>query len=533
MKRILLLIILLVFTLPAWAQQTSPTPTPSGVLICAYGQQCPPFAVMTATLPAQPTQSNTSTPIPTATLQPTNTPTPAPTNTPVTIEPSPTGEVIPQGVAFVSQNTNNPVTITALPPMTRPGVQVYYIQQADQAKWDALGVRWVRIDICGNSYEDQIIPAAGPNVIPLLSVDRCNYNLDSDAFAKHVVDVLVKWNITKGRNIRFLEVDNEPDYAPNGGISPATYASAFKKVVDAVRAYPDARVNTVWIGGPTLGSGDPIDGGNCQQGGYANKTSNRNHWREFIPLIKDRANFLTWHDYGEPGVPDKNGVDQPWGKTRLDQLDQICEVVNRVNAFSNGLPVIISENNWDAGWPLPDKSIVLYQKFFTALWRVSLLNNYASTGKVIASIAFDWKSQKGLLSGGGTPQPVYYAYQQYVKTAQARVLASQNGLVNPWTDAVVTISDDGNTIGMIVVNKAATPQNFDFSFNVPVNLAGTMTVNRILMQAGGQGEYGSVATPPVTQTSSYSLSVVTGKQLRYTEVIPPQSIVFYTLVRKS
>src|SRR5262249_19221073 len=140
--------------------------------------------------------------------------------------------------------------------------------------------------------------------------------------------------------------------------SPNTYADIFKKVAERIKNFPDPRVNSIRLGGPVLGSGDPIDG--SWPGGFANRDSDgQRQWRAYIPALLTRGSrdgqhdvgFLSWHDYGsDRWNPDSS----------LMKLDRTYSVINRVNAMYNLAndytkaagerpPLVISEFNFAAG----------------------------------------------------------------------------------------------------------------------------------------------------------------------------------------
>lgn len=533
---LLLPLLALLLTLPSFAQQPPATPAPLFQIVCPFGSACvqvitqTPAAAPSATLrPATATNTLPATLTarpPTAAPSPTNTPTPSatavptsiPTATRLPLQPSPTSEVIGgQSATFqVGTGDNHPVDPSLQPLMPFICTQVYFVEDAIKTLFQALKLACVRIDLTTGAFDTQIVSSLTPGMFALMSVDACCGG--GDGYAQHFLDEVVFWNVTNGKNFKYWEVMNEPDYH---GESPTVYADIFKRTVAKIRAYPDPRVNSILIGGPTLGSGDPIDG--TYPTGYANQTSNRNGWRDYMPLMRDQADYLTWHDYGETGA---------WGNGIM-LLENLYSVANRVNAFAGNKRVFISETNADAGSVTTDTAAKLWN-FYAALWFTSELNQYASTGKVIGVVHFDFgnvktPSRKGFVDFSGQALPVYYSTQAYLETAQTHLLTAQNGLINRWADVTVSVSEDGKTIGVIAVNKATTPTTIDLPFDVPLAFNGDVTIQRQQLTAGGAGDYGAISTPPVTVTSIEALSLPPGSPLHYQETLPARSIVYAIL----
>ncbi len=374
---------------------------------------------------------------------------------------------------------------------------------------------------------------------------------DSDQYAEYFLATVVYYNVVRGMNIKYWEVLNEPDWGwDKMPCSPDCYAAIFRRVAEKIKSYPDPRVNSIRLGGPVLGSGDPIDG--SWPDGYANRDSDGGRdWRSYIPTLlaqgsrdgKYDIGFLSWHDYGDTwGLPDN-----------MYNLDQNYVVVNRVNAFYAMLdnyantagerpPLAVTEMNFDAG-TTQDQGQFRYKDFYAALWHTSTLNNYFSTGKVTMISHFFWRGTddfpKGLIykgsDSGGSPvkNPSWYAYKEYITHTQTKILAASNGKVDRWTDAIVTTDVDGKMLYLIAVNKNNQPRALDFSFDVPSSLLGTVSISKETMQKGGDGQYGTwFHKPEIDQVYQYQpVTFDAGKQVHYKETIPPLTIVYYTIVR--
>jgi hypothetical protein len=108
---------------------------------------------------------------------------------------------------------------------------------------------------------------------------------NSDAYADYFLAVVYYYNVVLEQGIKYWEVLNEPDWGyENVPVSPETYAAIFRRVAERVRAHPDPRVNSIRLGGPVLGSGDPIDG--TYPTGFANRTDDGERaWRAYIPTL--------------------------------------------------------------------------------------------------------------------------------------------------------------------------------------------------------------------------------------------------------
>lgn len=382
---------------------------------------------------------------------------------------------------------------------------------------------------------------------------------NSEEYAEYFLATVYYYNVIRGMNIKYWEVLNEPDYEWSGKRpSPAEYAEIFKKVATRIKNHPDSRVNSISLGGPVMGSGDPIIG--TWPDGFANATSagdDGREWSKYIPTLlasgsrsgKHDIGFVSWHDYG----------DRLWGDpNNLYYLDKTYSLVNRVNHFysltdsytSSGgerPKMIISEMNLDAGTTdAPAKEA--YKSFYAPLWHTSALNNYFSTGKVEAVFHFYWKGTnnwpKGLVyqdsdSGGKLVRnPVWFLYYEYIRHTQEKILASYSGRIDPWADAIVTTDNNGKMINMIAVNKSDSAKEISFDFNVPESFLGNVWVSKKIMTAGGDtnaNKYGSPFAEPVI-SNPYQFQAITlsaGKKLAYKESIPARTIVFYTLVNEA
>lgn len=377
---------------------------------------------------------------------------------------------------------------------------------------------------------------------------------DSDAYAEYFLATVYYYNVIRGMNIKYWEVLNEPDWGwgdPSQVCSPSQYAAIFNRIAQRIKNHPDPRVNSIRLGGPVLGSGDPIDG--AWPDGYANRTSDgERQWRGYIPTLLAQGSrpgqhdvgFLSWHDYGSDS----------WGlPNSIYSLDRTYALANRVNgvyaltkdytaAAGEKLPLVVSEMNLAAG-KTKSQSKDYYKNFYAALWHTSTLNNYFSTGKVTMISHFYWKGRndwpKGLVykdadSGDQVVRnPVWWAYREYIQHTQTKILASSNGQKNPWADVIVTTDAQGQMLYVIAVNKSDQPQTVDFSFDVPASLLGSVAVSKEVMVKGGSGTYGEAFKEPVI---SYPyrfqpLDLQVGKRLRYQEALPPLTITYYTLVK--
>ena len=108
---------------------------------------------------------------------------------------------------------------------------------------------------------------------------------EGDAYADYFLAVVYYYNVVLDRGIKYWEVLNEPDWGyADAPASPETYAAIFRQVAARIKAHPDPRVNSIRLGGPVLGSGDPIDGD--FPNGFANRTDDGERaWRAYIPTL--------------------------------------------------------------------------------------------------------------------------------------------------------------------------------------------------------------------------------------------------------
>ena len=373
---------------------------------------------------------------------------------------------------------------------------------------------------------------------------------DSEDYADYFLATVYYYNVIKGMNLKYWEVLNEPDWGYNNAhVSPDQYAAIFKRVVARIKNFPDKRVNSISLGGPVLGSGDPIDG--SWPDGYANRDSDQGRqWRDYVPTLLDKGSrdghcdvgFLSWHDYGS----------DTW-KTAASiyDLSRTYALANRVEAFAkyvsaytsggSQLPLVVSEMNFAAGETLPDTK-ARFKNFYSALWHASALNNYFSTGKVTMISHFFWKGDnswpKGLVyrdtdSGNQLVRtPVWWMYREYIRHTESRILASFDGRQNAWADAVATTDDKGQVMYLIAVNKGEGEQQIDFSFNVPESLLGPVVISKERMHKAGDGEFGDPFMKPalIQDYAFQSTFLENKKQVRYIETLPPRSIVFYTVI---
>ena len=369
---------------------------------------------------------------------------------------------------------------------------------------------------------------------------------NSDAYADYFLAVVYYYNVVLEQGIKYWEVLNEPDWGYNDApVSPETYAAIFRRVAERVRAHPDPRVNSIRLGGPVLGSGDPIDG--TYPTGFANRTDDGERaWRAYIPTLlaqgsRDGAQdvgFLSWHDYGSDtwNVPNN-----------IYRLENIYALYNRVNAlhalsqtYGEPLPLVISEMNLAAGKTLP-QSKAYYKNFYAALWHTSALNTYFATGKVRMISHFFWKGNhywtKGLVyqdvdSGNALVRnPVWWAYREYIAHTEQKILAAYTGLQDRWLDAIVTTDPNGQVIHLIAVNKSDLPRAIDFAFDAPSTFGGDVSVSKRMMQPNGAGRYGAPFAEPII-TDSYQqqpVKIAADRQIRYAETLPPRTIAYYTL----
>ncbi|MHB8750006.1 MAG: hypothetical protein ACYDBJ_12565, partial [Aggregatilineales bacterium] len=183
---------------------------------------------------------------------------------------------------------------------------------------------------------------------------------NSDSYADYFLATVYYYNVVRGMNIKYWEVLNEPDWGYGNPVqvaSPAQYAEIFKKVAERIKNFPDARVNSIALGGPVLGSGDPIDG--KWPDGYQNRDRDGGRQlRDYIPTLfangsrngQRDVGFLSWHVYGSDS----------WGRpNNIYELNANYAVINQIDAYyklsvnytgeSGGLPLVISEMNFAAG----------------------------------------------------------------------------------------------------------------------------------------------------------------------------------------
>jgi hypothetical protein len=372
---------------------------------------------------------------------------------------------------------------------------------------------------------------------------------NSDAYADYFLAVVYYYNVVLEQGIKYWEVLNEPDWSYDDvPVSPEAYAAIFRRVAERVRAHPDPRVNSIRLGGPVLGSGDPIDG--TYPTGFANRTDDgERNWRAYIPTLlaqgsRDGAydvGFLSWHDYGSDTWNVPNNI------YRLENIYALYNRVNAIHALSQTygapLPLVISEMNFAAGKTLP-QSKAYYKNFYAALWHTSALNTYFATGKVRMISHFFWKGNdywtKGLVyqdadSGDALVRnPVWWAYREYIAHTEQKILAAYTGLQDRWLDAIVTTDPSGRVIHLIAVNKSDLPRAVDFAFDAPASFGGEVLVSKRMMQANGAGRYGAPFAEPLI-TDSYQwqpVKIAAERQIRYAERLPPRTIAYYTLQQR-
>lgn len=368
---------------------------------------------------------------------------------------------------------------------------------------------------------------------------------NSDAYADYFLAVVYYYNVVLERGIKYWEVLNEPDWGYDVPVPPETYAAIFRRVAERIRAHPDPRVNSIRLGGPVLGSGDPIDGD--YPTGFANRTDDGERaWRAYIPTLLAQGSregaydvgFLSWHDYGSDTWDVPNNI---------YRLENIYALHNRVNAlyqysvaYGVPLPLVISELNLAAGKTLP-QSKAYYKNFYAALWHTSALNTYFATGKVRMISHFFWKGNnfwpKGLVyqdadsNNALVRNPVWWAYREYIAHTEQKILAAYTGLQDRWLDAIVTASPDGQVVRLIAVNKSDSPRAIDFAFDAPQGFGGTLFISKRTMQPNGDGLYGApFAEPLITDVYQWQpVQIDPDRQIRYAESLPPRTIVYYTL----
>lgn len=225
---------------------------------------------------------------------------------------------------------------------------------------------------------------------------------DSDEYAEYVLAVVYYLNVCKGMNVKYWEILNEPDWQAWNGekCPPEEYAAIFRRVATRIKNHPDPRVNSIRLGGPVSGSGDPIDGD--YPTGYPNKVRDDNRWMgQYLPALletgsrpgKQDIGFLSWHDYAD-GTWGPN-VKQPY------HLHNNYAFYNRVLAHdaladayvaSGGQrpPIVISEMNFDAGGTVAEGK-ERYKNFYACLWHTSTLNNYLATRRTNIVFHFFWR----------------------------------------------------------------------------------------------------------------------------------------------
>lgn len=372
---------------------------------------------------------------------------------------------------------------------------------------------------------------------------------NSDAYAEYFLAVVYYYNVVLERGIKYWEVLNEPDWGyADVPVSPETYAAIFRRVAARIKAHPDPRVNSIRLGGPVLGSGDPIDGGFPD--GFANRTDDGERaWRAYIPTLLAKGSregaydvgFLSWHDYGSDTWDVPNNI---------YRLENLYAIFNRVNAlyaqsasYGVPLPLVVSEMNLAAGKTLP-QSKAYYKNFYAALWHTSALNTYFATGKVRMLSHFYWKGNdfwtKGLVYQDADSNdelvrnPVWWAYREYIAHTEAKILAAYTGLHDRLLDAITTTDPTGQVIYLIAVNKDDSPRAIDFRFDAPQGFGGEVLISKRSMQAGGDGLYGApFAEPLITDAYQWQpIQLSADRQIRYAETLPPRTIVYYTLLRR-
>ncbi|MFQ3537225.1 MAG: hypothetical protein SNJ58_15290 [Aggregatilineales bacterium] len=371
---------------------------------------------------------------------------------------------------------------------------------------------------------------------------------DSAAYADYFLALVYYYNVVLERGIKYWEVLNEPDWGYDVPVPPQTYAAIFRRVAERVRAHPDPRVNSIRLGGPVLGSGDPIDGD--YPTGFANRTSNGDRaWRAYIPTLLAEGSrqgardvgFLSWHDYGS------DTWDVPNNIYRLENIYALYNRVNALYAYSEAygvpLPLVVSEMNLAAGRTLP-QSKEYYKNFYAALWHTSALNTYLATGKVRMLSHFFWKGSdfwpKGLVyqdvdsNNALVRNPVWWAYREYIAHTEQKVLAAYTGLQDRWLDAIVTTDPEGRVVRLIAVNKSDSPRAIDFAFDAPADFGRAVLISKRTMQAGGDGLYGApFAQPLITDVYRWQpVQLAPERQIRYAETLPPRTIVYYTLQQR-
>ncbi len=380
---------------------------------------------------------------------------------------------------------------------------------------------------------------------------------DSANYADYFLATVYYYNVVRGMNIKYWEVLNEPDWGYGDKTlvvaTPAQYAAIFKRVAERIKNFPDPRVNSIALGGPALGSGDPTDG--TWPDGYQNRTRDgERKLQEYIPTLLAQGSrsgqrdvgFLSWHIYGS----------ETWGRpNNIYELNQNYAIINQIENYYKlgtgytgdgaGLPLVISEMNFAAG-DTKAEAKAYYKNFYAALWHTSTLNDVFSTGRIALLSDYRWKGDnhwpKGLvyqdkLDSGNqlVRNPVWWAYREYLQHTQTKILSAYNSKRDPWADALVTTDDKGQILYLIAVNKSDQPKTLDFSFDVPASINGQVAISRRTMEKSGDGAFGAPFAEP-TITDAYQFQRVTlavGKQLHYHEVLPPRTIVYYTVVKAS
>ncbi|GAB4547040.1 MAG: hypothetical protein OHK0023_07680 [Anaerolineae bacterium] len=377
---------------------------------------------------------------------------------------------------------------------------------------------------------------------------------NSEDYAEYVLATIYYYNVVQGANIKYWEILNEPDwgYGDDGQIaSPEVYAEIFRRVAERVKAHPDPRVNSVRLGGPVLGSGDPIDGDFPT--GFANAFSDgERFWRSYIPTLLAHGSrpgafdigFLSWHDYGSDTWDAANNI---------YQLENTYALYNRVRAMQQlaagyeqasgaALPLIVSEFNLAAGKTLPQTK-EYYKNFYAALWHTSALNNYLASGRLTMLFPFFWKGDnywpKSFIyrdSDSGDElvrNPLWWAYREYIRYLGDRILAAQNGTQDRWLDVIVTTEEDGKALYVIVVNKSDIHREVTLTFDAPSEINGEVFVSKQIMRAGGDGPFGAPFAEPhlAAVYNNQPIQLDGGRQIRYADSIPPRQIVYYRIVK--
>ena len=262
-------------------------------------------------------------------------------------------------------------------------------------------------------------------------------------FANWCAQLVQIINIQQGRNVKYWEITNERDVIYNG--SCTELGNIFNQVAAAMKAVDP----TIKVGGPAFAQP------------FAEHVNNID---DFMEASKNTVDFISYHSYiTDQNLPNQDIFDNTWG--------WITGIIKEAWSRHSTRTIEFHHNEYNISYNPPMTAMTTEAGMvFDALMMVSMIEN----GADVADAWNEADGWYGKLDYFYNRRPASYLYENLNKNYnEAPVYTSTT------TDSkkiMELASKSGNTVQMLIINRAEADQKVKFVFNGLGNLSGTTPV---------------------------------------------------------